>query len=296
MEAKDRGRHRLGGKHSSGPIHEAEEKKITGPSNKPSGRRAARPVPAPPTRSPAIHRDTVATPEDKTGLIRVVRHKRYNALAALATGGLLIVGGSATAAHKPAPMQDNERSATASDLELELGEGDEGGPITVPIDVILEQEMVEVKTSPAPPPPPPAPVVKKVAPVAPAPVAKPVVPKAAPAPAPAVPASGRAALIASAAMGQLGVTQDCTRLATKALAAAGISHHGWPASYLSLGTQVSERDAVPGDLIYYANGGMGLAHIAVYIGNGQAVHGGWNGNQTVIFKANVGSGPVFIRV
>jgi cell wall-associated NlpC family hydrolase len=65
---------------------------------------------------------------------------------------------------------------------------------------------------------------------------------------------------------------------------------------LSLGTQVPATNAVPGDLIYYQNGGMGLAHIAVYIGNGQAVHGGWNGNQTVIFSANVGSGPVFIRV
>jgi hypothetical protein len=39
-----------------------------------------------------------------------------------------------------------------------------------------------------------------------------------------------------------------------------------------------------------------MAHIAVYAGNGQAVHGGYNGNQTVVFSANVGSGPVFIRV
>ena len=39
-----------------------------------------------------------------------------------------------------------------------------------------------------------------------------------------------------------------------------------------------------------------MAHIAVYAGNGMAVHGGFNGNQTVVFSANVGSGPVFIRV
>ena len=38
------------------------------------------------------------------------------------------------------------------------------------------------------------------------------------------------------------------------------------------------------------------AHIAVYAGNGQAIHGGWNGNQTVVNSVNVGSGPVFIRV
>jgi len=109
-------------------------------------------------------------------------------------------------------------------------------------------------------------------------------------------ASGKAAAIASAAKNQLGVSQDCTALVTKALRAAGIEHHGWPVSYLKLGTRVSAAQAKPGDLVYYANGGMGFAHIAVYIGGGKAVHGGWNGNQTVIQTVNVGSGPVYIRV
>jgi hypothetical protein len=133
------------------------------------------------------------------------------------------------------------------------------------------------------------------APVAPAPVAP------APAPAPAAPAapaasSGVAASIAAAAKGQLGVTQDCTRLASNSLAAAGINFHGWPAGYLSLGRTVSAGEAIPGDLIYYADGGMGMAHIAVYIGGGQAVHGGFNGNSTVIAPAQLGSGGVYIRV
>ena len=100
--------------------------------------------------------------------------------------------------------------------------------------------------------------------------------------------------VAAAALAQLGRFQDCTSLVSNALAAQGIYHHGWPASYFSLGTVTS--DPQPGDLIYYANGGTGLAHIAVYIGNGQAVHGGWQGNQTVIASAYVGSGPVFIRL
>ncbi|MGK7222290.1 C40 family peptidase, partial [Kocuria flava] len=108
--------------------------------------------------------------------------------------------------------------------------------------------------------------------------------------------SGKGATIASAARGQLGVGQDCTALVTNALRAAGINHHGWPASYLSLGTQVSAGQAQPGDLVYYADGGMGAAHIAVYIGGGKAVHGGWNGGTTVIDSVNVGSGPVFVRV
>jgi len=37
-------------------------------------------------------------------------------------------------------------------------------------------------------------------------------------------------------------------------------------------------------------------HAMCGILNGMAVHGGYNGNQTVVFSANVGSGPVFIRV
>ena len=90
-------------------------------------------------------------------------------------------------------------------------------------------------------------------------------------------ASGQGAAIAAAAYAQLGVAQDCTALASNALAAVGIHFHGWPADYLSLGRTVSAAEAQPGDLIYYQNGGMGMAHIAVYVGNGMAVHGGWNG-------------------
>lgn len=108
--------------------------------------------------------------------------------------------------------------------------------------------------------------------------------------------SGIGATIAAAAYAQLGVAQDCTALASNSLAAAGIHFHGWPAGYLSLGRTVSAAEAQPGDLIYYADGGMGMAHIAVYVGNGMAVHGGWGGGQTALFSANIGSGPVFIAM
>lgn len=118
------------------------------------------------------------------------------------------------------------------------------------------------------------------------------------APAAAKPAvkSGVGATIAAAAYAQLGVAQDCTALATNSLAAAGINYHGWPAGYLSLGRTVSQAEAQPGDLVYYADGGMGMAHIAVYVGNGTAVHGGWGGGTTALFSVNVGSGPVFIAI
>ena len=102
-------------------------------------------------------------------------------------------------------------------------------------------------------------------------------------------------VLVSAAYAQLGVRQDCTMLVTNALAAAGINFHGWPAGYFSLGYTVSSAEARPGDLIYYDDAGAGVPHIALYIGNGMAIHGGWQGS-TKIAPAYVGSGPIFIRV
>jgi cell wall-associated NlpC family hydrolase len=169
----------------------------------------------------------------------------------------------------------------------------------------LNFEKPVVTTSPAPVAVgAPAPVVSEAkvevqtsTPAAPVVAAAPVAVKAAPAaPVAPAPSSGKGATIAAAAYAQIGVAQDCTALATNALAAAGINFHGWPAGYLSLGPTVSAAEAKAGDLIYYQNGGMGMAHIAVYVGNGQAVHGGWNGGTTALFSANVGSGPVYIRV
>lgn len=102
--------------------------------------------------------------------------------------------------------------------------------------------------------------------------------------------------IYAAAMAQLGKNQDCTMLVTNALKSVGINFRDWPAGYKKLGTVVPASQAQPGDLIYYKDGGMGLAHIAVYAGGGKAIHGGWNGNDTVINSANVGSGAEYIRV
>lgn len=171
----------------------------------------------------------------------------------------------------------------------------EAAPVVEAAPAAVAAPAVAVAAAPAP-----APQAAAVAApaVAPAPVAAPapvVAPAPTPAPAPAA-SSDVAATIAAAAKGQLGVMQDCTRLASNALAAAGINFHGWPAGYLSLGRTVSAGEAIPGDLIYYADGGMGMAHIAVYIGGGQAVHGGFNGNTTVIAPAELGSGGVYIRV
>lgn len=80
--------------------------------------------------------------------------------------------------------------------------------------------------------------------------------------------------IADAALAQIGVNQDCTMLVTNSLAAVGINFHGAPEQYLSLGTLTD--NPVPGDICVY-NG-----HVAIYVGDGKAVHGGWNGGTTVL--------------
>ncbi|MFZ3453470.1 NlpC/P60 family protein [Arthrobacter sp. 7Tela_A1] len=173
--------------------------------------------------------------------------------------------------------------ADAAGLELKLAQ--------VPGVIVAEQPVVEAEIS--------VQSQEIAAPAAQAPAQGTGAAAAAPAhAAPAAPAvaSGVGATIAAAAYAQLGVMQDCTMLATNALAAAGINYHGWPAGYLSLGRTVGAAEALPGDLIYYADGGMGLAHIAVYVGNGQAIHGGFFGNQTVVAPAELGSGGVYIRV
>ena len=108
-----------------------------------------------------------------------------------------------------------------------------------------------------------------------------------------IPSGEGAGAIVDAAKAQLGVMQDCTALVEKSLRAAGI-----PAG--DLGTQVGEYTALggkqvstgsmaPGDILVWPG-----AHVAVYIGNGQAVHGGWNGGTTAIGPISggtMGGGP-----
>jgi cell wall-associated NlpC family hydrolase len=225
---------------------------------------------------------------------------RQAAVIAAASGLVLTSGIAANAAETNVQRE----SVPASTLEVQSA-----APATISAasSIAISYEKPAVSTAPAPVVEAPKPVVKvqeaapaveaaPVADAAPALQATAAVETAAPAAPKTAAASGKGAAIAAAAYAQLGVSQDCTALATNALAAVGIHYHGWPAGYLSLGRTVSAAEAQPGDLAYYQNGGMGLAHIAVYVGNGQAVHGGWNGGTTALFSVNVGSGPVFIRV
>lgn len=219
---------------------------------------------------------------------------RQAAVIAAASGLVLTSGIAANAAETNVQRE----STSASALEVQSS-----APATISAasSIAISYEKPAVTTSPAPvvaaPVAAPKPVVKvQDATASQAGGAQAGATAAVAAPAATGVASGMGATIAAAAYAQIGVSQDCTMLATNALAAAGIHYHGWPAGYLSLGRTVSAAEARPGDLAYYQNGGVGMAHIAVYVGNGMAVHGGWNGGTTALYSVNVGSGPVFIRV
>lgn len=251
------------------------------------------------TRATARHRAEVTKTNSIAVIAKAVSDNaggmgRQAAVIAAASGLVLTSGIAANAADTNVKRD----SAPASTLEVESAIDT---PISAASTIAISYEKPAVTTTPAPvAEPEPEVEVQEAAPAAPVAAPK-VTAKVTTASAPAAPAaqasaSGKGAAILSAAYAQLGVTQDCTMLVTNSLAAVGIHFHDWPAGYLSLGRTVSAAEAQPGDLIYYADGGAGMAHIAVYAGNGMAVHGGYNGNQTVVFSANVGSGPVFIRV
>ncbi|MDR6640575.1 NlpC/P60 family protein [Paenarthrobacter nitroguajacolicus] len=125
-----------------------------------------------------------------------------------------------------------------------------------------------------------APVAKAAASVAAAPAAA--------APAAAAPAVGgvNAAMVASA-YAQIGIMQDCTAMVERALGSAGIPVGDLaPMQFLNYGKVVS--DPQPGDMIVQSG------HVAIYIGNGQAISGGINGNQTGIHPISwlTATGPI----
>ena len=56
-------------------------------------------------------------------------------------------------------------------------------------------------------------------------------------------------------------------------------------------------EPVPGDIIYYSNGGLGVNHWAVYLGDGLALHSNYNGiAQIKSIYLTGASYPVYYRV
>ena len=98
--------------------------------------------------------------------------------------------------------------------------------------------------------------------------------------------------ILDAARAQIGVGQDCTALVENSLRMLGYSVGDvGPMGFGSYGVQVSPDAAQPGDIM------MRGGHVAIYAGNGVAVHGGYNGSTV---ESSYGSSPydfaVIIRV
>ncbi len=119
-------------------------------------------------------------------------------------------------------------------------------------------------------------------------------------PAPEQTASSLGDRISSSAQGLVGVTDGlwCTQVVQQALANAGVSdaYQLWPDQYQGVYGYYTDSPQA-GDLIYYNNGGRGVDHIAVYIGNGQAVHGNYNGKTVIANAYQNGMGnPQYIRV
>ncbi|MFC6352394.1 NlpC/P60 family protein [Rothia nasimurium] len=202
-----------------------------------------------------------------------------------------------------------EEAPVVEEAPLEEAPAPEAEPVEAPVEeapLTVQAETVEVVEATVAPAP--VETVAPVAPQAPAPAVSTATPAPAASTAAAVPTPAAAPTLSSttnqakrdavvaAAMAAAAVNAqvDCTMLATNSLRAAGINFHGWPMEYMSLGTVTSNPQ--PGDLVLYQSNGFGGQHVAVYIGNGQAVHGGWNGIGTTVFSVNLpnASAPIFL--
>ena len=102
-----------------------------------------------------------------------------------------------------------------------------------------------------------------------------------------VPASSLGLSIVSVAQSELGAMQDCTDLVQNALAGVGLAERrdqgGYDHGTISLGSfgaPVTNGEWAPGDIL----GWPGYPHVAIYIGDGLAIHGGMGGS-TVISSA-----------
>lgn len=65
---------------------------------------------------------------------------------------------------------------------------------------------------------------------------------------------------------------DCSGFTLKVMQNFGVSMPHYSGAQAKLGKAVKSSDMRPGDLIFYANSGGTVNHVALYIGNGQVVH------------------------
>lgn len=109
--------------------------------------------------------------------------------------------------------------------------------------------------------------------------------------------------LVKAALKYEGQDVSCDILVTKALVDTG-RVGGEPTWFDFIGvyyypqmcTKITKDQARPGDLVLYDDGGHGIPHVGVYMGNDMAVHGGFNGKVKVYSIYIEGaSSPMFYR-
>lgn len=67
--------------------------------------------------------------------------------------------------------------------------------------------------------------------------------------------------------------------------------------FQKIGTKISPSEIQPGDILHYPDGGWGFPHVAVYIGNGMAVHGNFTTEgMTKIARANYTTMDYAVRI
>ena len=98
--------------------------------------------------------------------------------------------------------------------------------------------------------------------------------------------------LSATANAMVGMPGDCFYMATVLMQKV----YG-PNVSLSNRYAISASEAQPGDIIFYANGGLGTTHWAVYLGGTTAFHGNWDGRAKIgPVYLNNGSAPQFYRV
>lgn len=65
---------------------------------------------------------------------------------------------------------------------------------------------------------------------------------------------------------------DCSGFTKSVYAHFGYTLNRTSRDQSANGVSVGIYDVIPGDLLFYSNGGRGIGHVALYIGNGQIVH------------------------
>ena len=196
------------------------------------------------------------------------------------------------------PVQTEEVKTETTDTTTDTTETPEApaAPVETP-SVDTTTQAPEQNTTPAPAAPEQTPEQNPT----PAPEQTPApAPEETVTPAPEQTASSLGDRISSSAQELVGVTDGlwCTQVVQQALANAGVSdaYQLWPDQYQGVYGYYTDSPQA-GDLIYYNNGGRGVDHIAVYIGNGQAVHGNYNGKTVIAGAFQNGMGnPQYIRV